>query len=88
MKISDLGGELYDRIRVFAGHLAAVGRQLGSATQAYNKVVGSLESRVLPTARRFRDLGAAAGEEIPEPPPIDTSVRRLAAPEASDEEAR
>jgi DNA recombination protein RmuC len=87
LKISDLGRELYDRIRVFSGHLHDVGKRLDGATEAYNKAVGSLESRVLPTARRFKELGAAAGAEIPEVEPVDSRARQLAAPEAADEKA-
>jgi DNA recombination protein RmuC len=87
MKISNLGSELYDRVRTFASHLSEMGKRLTSATQAYNRAIGSLESRVLPTARRFRELGAAGGEELPEPQPVETSARQLAAPEVSDEES-
>jgi len=47
------------------GHVAEVGAAIGRATGAYNRAVGSMESRVLPAARRFRDLGAAAGDELP-----------------------
>jgi DNA recombination protein RmuC len=87
MKISSLGSELYDRVRTFASHLAEMGKRLTSTTQAYNKAIGSLESRVLPTARRFRELGAAGGDDLPEPQPVETSTRQLAAPEVSDEES-
>ncbi len=83
-EVSELGSDLYDRIRTFVGHLADVGKNLDRATEAFNRSVGSLESRILPSARRFRELGAAAGDEIPELDPIDTRSRRLSAPEASD----
>lgn len=63
-EISDLGKSLYERLRAFAGHLGAMGRSLGQSVDAYNKAVGSLESRVLPAARRFKDMGAAGGDEI------------------------
>ncbi len=81
VKISDLGRELYDRVRVFTGHLQDIGKRLDSATDAYNKAVGSLESRVLPTARRFKELGAASGAELPEVEPVDSRARQLSAPE-------
>ena len=62
--ISDLGKALHERLRIFAGHLAQMGRNLAQSVDAYNRAVGSLESRVLPAARRFQELGAAGGEEI------------------------
>ena len=79
-EISDLGRELYERMRVLAGHLGKIGKGLDGATSAYNSAVGSLESRVLPAARRFKDLGAATGEEIPELEPLKNDPRALAAP--------
>ncbi len=77
-QISDLGNELYERLRIFAGHLDAVGRGLDRAVESYNKAVGSLESRVLVSARRFSELGAASAAEMPEPAPIETATRTLA----------
>lgn len=61
-QISALGKELHDRLATLAGHWAGVGKNLGQATEAYNKAVASLESRVLVTARKFRDLKAADKE--------------------------
>ena len=63
-EISELGKSLYERLRTFAGHLSAMGRNLGQSVDAYNKAVGSMELRVLPAARRFKELGAAGGDEI------------------------
>ena len=63
-QISELGKSLYERLRTFAGHLAAMGKSLGQSVDAYNKAVGSLERRVLPAARRFKEMGAAGGDEI------------------------
>jgi DNA recombination protein RmuC len=89
-QISELGKELYNRISVMAGHLGVVGEALGRATLAYNRAVGSMESRVLVQARRFKDLGAAAGEDIPEIETISQVPRQLAIPglepEPEDEE--
>jgi DNA recombination protein RmuC len=62
--ISELGRSLYERLRTFAGHLATAGKSLGASVDAYNKAVGSLELRVLPAARRFKEMGAAGGDEI------------------------
>lgn len=77
--ISDLGKELYDRLRTMAGHFAGVGRALDSAVKSYNSTVGSLESRVLASARKFTELGAAANEEITEIEAVDSTVRSLQA---------
>jgi DNA recombination protein RmuC len=79
--ISDLGRQLHDRIRVFAEHLVALRRGLDKSVESYNQAVGSLESRVLPHARRFRELGAATGEEIPVLQPILRGSRAVDLPE-------
>jgi DNA recombination protein RmuC len=77
-RISVLGRELYERIAVLADHWGAVGRNLGEAVAAYNKAVGSLESRVLVSARRFRELGAAPeGKEIRDLVPVEVQARSL-----------
>jgi DNA recombination protein RmuC len=79
-EIAGLGRELYERLGVFAGHFAKVGRALDTATGAYNQAVGSLESRVLVTARKFEERGAANGE-LPEVEPLERSPRPLTQPE-------
>lgn len=78
-RISDLGKELYDRLRVLSDHFARVGKGLDGAVRAYNEAVGSLETRVLVSARRFRDLGASAAEPIPELKPVETAPRLVEA---------
>jgi DNA recombination protein RmuC len=77
--ISDLGKELYERVLVMGDHFARLRRGLQGAVEAHNAVVGSLESRVLPTARRFRDLGVVSGKEIGLLEPIEHTPRRLQA---------
>jgi DNA recombination protein RmuC len=79
--IRKLGGELYDRLRTLAGHFDSVGGALGRAVNAYNAFVGSMETRVLPSARRFRDLGAASGDEIAPLVPVEQAPRQPDAPE-------
>lgn len=79
--ISEQGRELYRRLSTFLGHLDKVGAALRNATNAYNSAVGSLESRVLPAARRFHDLGAASGEPLASVAGVDQLPRQLAVPE-------
>jgi DNA recombination protein RmuC len=76
-EVSKLGKELYDRLRTFTGYFADIGRGLDRALDAYNKGVGSLEARVLVTARKFKERGALAGEEIEVLEPIDKLARPL-----------
>ncbi len=75
-KISQLGKELHDRIATLADHWAGVGKNLTEAVAAYNKATGSLESRVLVTARKFRDLQAVTGDkEIRDLAPVEAAAR-------------
>ena len=76
-EISELGRELYERLRVFAGHHDELRRGLQKAVESYNRSVGSLERMVLPQARRFRDLGATAAAELPEAAAVETTLRAL-----------
>jgi len=80
-EISDLGKSLYERLRTFATHFSQVGRALTQSVDAYNRGVGSLESRVLPATRRFQELGAAGGEEIETVEAVDRAARELAVAE-------
>jgi DNA recombination protein RmuC len=74
-QISELGKSLYERLRTFAGHLSAMGKNLGQSVDAYNKAVGSLELRILPAARRFKEMGAAGGDDIETLEPVDKVTR-------------
>jgi DNA recombination protein RmuC len=82
-QVQVLGAQLYERISILGEHMAAVGRNLSGAVTSYNRAVGSLEGRVLVTARRFVELGVVgAGEREPtRPSPVDTVTRPLQAPE-------
>jgi DNA recombination protein RmuC len=75
--ISEMGKELHDRLRKLAVHITGVGTNLDRAVDAYNQAVGSLESRVLVSARKFAELGASVAEDIPELEPIETTARAL-----------
>ena len=79
--ISELGRDLYTRLGTFTEHVAKVGRGLESAIRSYNEAVGSLESRVLPTARKFKDNGIAPAAELAELDVIDRSIRPVTAAE-------
>jgi len=76
-EVSNLAKTLYDRLRVFTNHFDDIGRNLDRALDAYNKGVRSLESRVLVTARRFKERGAIAGEEIEILEPVDKAARAM-----------
>ena len=78
--ISRLGRELYERMGTMAGHFEDMRKSLVRAVDSYNDAIGSLEGRVLVSARRFRDLGIA-GEELPEAQTVQLGARRLNAPE-------
>src|SRR5688500_17247846 len=76
-EVSKLGKDLYDRLRTFTNYFADIGKGLDRALEAYNRGVGSLEARVLVTARKFKERGAIAGEEIETLEPIDKLARPL-----------
>ena len=76
-EVSKLAKDLYDRLRTFTGHFSDIGKGLDRALDSYNKGVGSLEARVLVTARKFKERGAIAGEEIETVEPIDKAARPL-----------
>jgi DNA recombination protein RmuC len=79
--ISALGKELYMRVRVMAHHFSDMRRALDRTVTSYNKAVSSLEARVLPSARKFRDLGAVTTDEIPQLESVDQQARSIQAPE-------
>ncbi len=75
--ISQLGRELYDRLRRMSGHLDRLGTQLRRAVESYNQSIGSYQSRVLVSARRFEELGVPSGGEIAGLEAIDLQPRSL-----------
>ncbi|MBU1324456.1 MAG: DNA recombination protein RmuC [Alphaproteobacteria bacterium] len=81
-EVAKLGRELYKRLSVMGGHAAAVGRALDTAVGKYNQFVGSLESQVMVSARRFEDLHVDhEGKELPELAPVEPTPRALSRPE-------
>ena len=88
-EVKDLGAELYERLRTWTGHMQALQKSLSSSVDAYNRAVGSLESRVLVTARKFPSLGVVGSEraDITELSPIETAPRHLQAVEPDDDES-
>jgi DNA recombination protein RmuC len=78
LAINKLGRELHDRLRVLAGHFAEVGKKLDGAVESYNRAAGSFESRVLVSARKFKELGASSDKEIEETPLIERAARYVA----------
>jgi DNA recombination protein RmuC len=80
-RISELGRDLYNRLGTLGGHFTRLGRSLDATVRAYNDAAGSLESRVLVGARRFKELGATSTGEIKPAAPVQRTVRPLAAPE-------
>ena len=84
--VFDLGRELYDRIAGLGKHVDGLGKALTSAIASYNKTVGSLEGRVLVTARKLNQLGVVDAELKP-PAPVEDTVRVLSAPDLITEAA-
>ena len=77
-KVAALGRELYKRLSVMGGHASAVGRALDQAVGKYNQFVGSLESQVMVSARRFEDLQVDhEGKTLPDLAPVETAPRVL-----------
>ena len=73
-EIARLGGELYDRLGIVCDHWGKVGKQLGSAVESYNQSVASIETRVLVTAKKLKELGGVT-KELPELPQIEKLTR-------------
>ena len=71
-----LGKDLYERMAVLTEHLNDVGQALGKSVLAYNKAVGSLETRILPAARRFKELGVSSVKDIPSLGPVEVVSRK------------
>ena len=84
--VAALGRELHERIVRFAVHFGALGQALGRAVGSYNDALGSMERRLLVTARRLEDHASASREQVPELAPLDELPRRPQAPELCSDE--
>ena len=80
-EISRLGSDVYDRLCKMVEHLVDLRKKLDGAVDSYNKTVGTIEGRVLPPARKLRELGVIAAKELETLEPVELATRRLQAPE-------
>jgi DNA recombination protein RmuC len=80
-QIRSLGVDLYERMGTVLSHIAKLGASLNSAVTNYNSVLGSLETRVMPTSRRMAELGARTDKELPQPELLERVPRELSAPQ-------
>ena len=76
-EIQSLGRDLYERLATLVDHLESVGKNIKLAADSYDRFVGSLEQKVLPGARRFKDLGVSSTKDLGAPEPINLNPRRV-----------
>lgn len=76
-EIQQIGRELYDRLSTMTEHLGDVGDNLKRAAASYDRFIGSLERKVLPGVRRFKELGVSSTKELEVPDPLNLAVRRV-----------
>jgi DNA recombination protein RmuC len=81
--IREIGTEMYLRLSTFAEHLGKLGRSLDSSVDSFNKVVGSFDSRILPAARKFTELGITTKKQLSEATQIERATRRVAPQETA-----
>ncbi len=77
LRIHELGTELYSRFITFSEHLSRLGRSIEGTVGDYNKAVGSFETKLLPGARKFPEMGVTAAKALEEPAPIEKTARQL-----------
>jgi DNA recombination protein RmuC len=82
--IRKVGTLMYDRLTTFADHLARLGRSLDSSVDTFNRAVGSFDTRILPSARKFIEMGITAKKEPPELEQIERATRRVESCEESE----
>jgi DNA recombination protein RmuC len=79
-RISSLAQDLHDRLATMVDHFGRLGGSLSGAVRAFNDAIGSFQSRVMPAARRFKELGVASKKEMEELAPVDNVPREVGAP--------
>jgi DNA recombination protein RmuC len=77
-EVSKLGRDLYNRIAVFADHMGSTAKGLSAAVRNFNSAIGSFEQNILPSARRFAELGAKGNKELEDPERVELEVREVA----------
>ena len=80
--IREVGQDLYARLATFAEHLSRLGRSLDNSVDAFNKAIGSYDTRILPSARKFTEMGVMAKKDPPVLEPIERTTRQVETPEA------
>src|SRR6201991_2577538 len=80
VSVHELARDLYGRLSTLGDHVGKLGSALGTAVTSYNRAVGSLEARVLVSARKLADLGVS-GDDLVAPPQVESTPRQLQAPE-------
>lgn len=78
-ELLELGHELHDRSAVLIDHVASVGKGLTTALNSYNKLVGSVDQRLMPTLRKFEEAGAKSAKALQEPDQVEVTTRPLRA---------
>lgn len=84
--IRKIGEDLYTRLNNFSEHLQKLGRSLEGSLKSYNRAVGSFDARVLPSARKFTELGISTGKDPVEPQQIETAVKQAESVSLTDKE--
>ncbi len=79
-EIRAVGAELYERLRTFAGHLEKLGNNMNRSVEFYNKAVASFDTRILPSARKFTEMGIQAKKDVVELEPVERLPRNLQNP--------
>ena len=86
-ELFSLGKELHDRVGRVVEYIGSLGKAIDAARDRYNTLVGSVESRVMPTLRRFEEKGASTGKAVPELKPLEGATRLPARTERDDDDA-